>query len=219
VYCAFGTLEQGSAAHLISASRASRARNRWRSARPAFQESPLFLTLFKRVVQQCIEAGLLKGADLSIDSTQISANASSDRAISSWRSPKSIARYASTWRRSSAKTQSWNRRRLLKRLPLQKKSRSSLAYLTIRRRSKSQPQAQMQPCPASEDRQVYYRPTNSLTIEAASPHSKWIRIRLLTPGTRVMNVVTPGNPVKGDPRHDNLHDRSREQHHGLRLGR
>jgi transposase len=47
-----------------------------------FQESPLFLDLFERVVQQCMEVGLLKGADLSVDSTQIGANASPDRAIS-----------------------------------------------------------------------------------------------------------------------------------------
>ncbi len=46
-----------------------------------FHESPLFLDLFERVVQQCMEVGLLKGADLSVDSTQISANASPDRAI------------------------------------------------------------------------------------------------------------------------------------------
>jgi transposase len=47
-----------------------------------FQESALFLDLFERVVQQCMEVGLLKGADLSVDSTQISADASPDRAIS-----------------------------------------------------------------------------------------------------------------------------------------
>ncbi|MDQ2840923.1 MAG: IS1182 family transposase, partial [Acidobacteriota bacterium] len=46
-----------------------------------FQESPLFLDLFERVVQQCMEVGLLKGADLSVDSKQIGANASPDRAI------------------------------------------------------------------------------------------------------------------------------------------
>ncbi len=47
-----------------------------------FQESALFLDLFERVVQQCMEVGLLKGADLSVNSTQISADASPDRAIS-----------------------------------------------------------------------------------------------------------------------------------------
>ncbi len=47
-----------------------------------FQESPLFLELFERIVQQCMEVGLLKGADLSVDSTQISADASPQRAIS-----------------------------------------------------------------------------------------------------------------------------------------
>lgn len=46
-----------------------------------FEESPLFLDLFERVVQQCMEIGLLKSADLSVDSTQISANASPDRTI------------------------------------------------------------------------------------------------------------------------------------------
>ena len=40
-----------------------------------FQESALFLDLFERVVKQCMEVGLLKGADLSVDSTQISADA------------------------------------------------------------------------------------------------------------------------------------------------
>jgi hypothetical protein len=47
-----------------------------------FQESPLFLDPFERVVQQCREVGLLKGADLLVDSTQISADASPHRAIS-----------------------------------------------------------------------------------------------------------------------------------------
>jgi len=47
-----------------------------------FQESPVFLDLFERVVQQCMQVGLLKGADLSVDSTQIGAKASPDRAIS-----------------------------------------------------------------------------------------------------------------------------------------
>ena len=46
-----------------------------------FQESPLFLELFERVVQQCINVGLLKGVDLSVDSTQIRADASPDRTI------------------------------------------------------------------------------------------------------------------------------------------
>ncbi|MDQ6734931.1 MAG: IS1182 family transposase [Nitrospirota bacterium] len=46
-----------------------------------FQESPLFLELFERIVQQCMSVGLLKGVDLSVDSTQIRADASPDRAI------------------------------------------------------------------------------------------------------------------------------------------
>ncbi len=46
-----------------------------------FQESPLFLELFGRIVQQCMNVGLLKGADLSVDSTQIRADASPDRTI------------------------------------------------------------------------------------------------------------------------------------------
>jgi transposase len=46
-----------------------------------FQESPLFLELFERIVQQCMNGGLLKGADLSVDSTQIRADASPDRTI------------------------------------------------------------------------------------------------------------------------------------------
>lgn len=46
-----------------------------------FQESPLFLNLFERIVQQCMEVGLVKGAELSVDSTQIRADASPDRTI------------------------------------------------------------------------------------------------------------------------------------------
>ena len=46
-----------------------------------FQESPLFLNLFERIVQRCIDKGLSKGAELSVDSTQIGANASPDRTI------------------------------------------------------------------------------------------------------------------------------------------
>jgi transposase len=46
-----------------------------------FQESPLFLELFERIVQQCMSVGLLKGVDLSVDSTQIRADASPDRTI------------------------------------------------------------------------------------------------------------------------------------------
>jgi transposase len=46
-----------------------------------FQESPLFLELFERIVQQCMNVGLLRGTDLSVDSTQIRADASPDRTI------------------------------------------------------------------------------------------------------------------------------------------
>jgi len=46
-----------------------------------FLESPLFLELFERIVQQCMNVGLLKGVDLSMHSTQIRADASPDRAI------------------------------------------------------------------------------------------------------------------------------------------
>jgi transposase len=46
-----------------------------------FQESPLFLELFERIVKQCISVGLLEGVDLSVDSTQIRADASPDRTI------------------------------------------------------------------------------------------------------------------------------------------
>src|SRR5919201_1775961 len=46
-----------------------------------FQESPLFLELFERIVQQCMNVGLLKGVDLAVDSTQILADASPDRTI------------------------------------------------------------------------------------------------------------------------------------------
>ncbi len=46
-----------------------------------FQESPLFVDRFERVIQQCMQVGLLKGADLSVDDTQIRADASPDRAI------------------------------------------------------------------------------------------------------------------------------------------
>lgn len=47
-----------------------------------FQESSLFLELFERIVQQCVNVGLLRGVDLSVDSTQIRADASPDRTIS-----------------------------------------------------------------------------------------------------------------------------------------
>jgi transposase len=46
-----------------------------------FQESPLFLELFERIVQQCMEVGLLESGNLSVDSTQISADASPNRTI------------------------------------------------------------------------------------------------------------------------------------------
>ncbi|MGI9071985.1 MAG: transposase [Bryobacteraceae bacterium] len=46
-----------------------------------FQESPLFLELLERIVQQCMNVGLLTGVDLSVDSTQIRADASPDRTI------------------------------------------------------------------------------------------------------------------------------------------
>ncbi len=46
-----------------------------------FQESPLFLELFERIVQQCMNVGLLKGVDLSFDRTQIRADVSPDRTI------------------------------------------------------------------------------------------------------------------------------------------
>lgn len=46
-----------------------------------FQDSPLFLELFERIVQQCMNVGLLKGSDLSVDSSQIRADASPDRTI------------------------------------------------------------------------------------------------------------------------------------------
>jgi len=46
-----------------------------------FQESSLFLELFERIVQQCMDVGLSKGIDLSVDSTQIRADASPDRTI------------------------------------------------------------------------------------------------------------------------------------------
>ena len=46
-----------------------------------FQESPLFLELLERIVQRCMNVGLLKGVDLLVDSTQIRADASPDRTI------------------------------------------------------------------------------------------------------------------------------------------
>jgi hypothetical protein len=46
-----------------------------------FQESTLFLELFERIVQQCMNVGLLKGLDLSVDTTQIRADASPDRTM------------------------------------------------------------------------------------------------------------------------------------------
>ena len=46
-----------------------------------FQESPLFVELFERIVQQRMNVGLLRGVDLSVDSTQIRADASPDRTI------------------------------------------------------------------------------------------------------------------------------------------
>jgi transposase len=53
-----------------------------------FQESPLFLELFERIVQQCMNVGLLKGVDLSVDSTQIRADASPDRTITTEQVPE-----------------------------------------------------------------------------------------------------------------------------------
>ena len=64
-----------------------------------FQESPLFLDLFERVVEQCMQVGLLQGVALSVDSKQIRADASStgqSLAINWDRSLRSIARSAST---------------------------------------------------------------------------------------------------------------------------
>ena len=52
-----------------------------KNRRGRFQESPLFLELFERIVQQCMSVGLLKGVHFSIDSTQIRADASPDRTI------------------------------------------------------------------------------------------------------------------------------------------
>ena len=46
-----------------------------------FQESPVFLELFERIVQKCMNVSLLKGVDLSVDSTQIRADANPDRTI------------------------------------------------------------------------------------------------------------------------------------------
>ncbi len=46
-----------------------------------FQESPLLLEFFERIVQQCINVRLLKGAGLFVDSTQIRPDASPDRTI------------------------------------------------------------------------------------------------------------------------------------------
>jgi transposase len=46
-----------------------------------FQESALFLELFEHIVQQCMNVGLLNGVDLSVDSTQIRADASPDRTV------------------------------------------------------------------------------------------------------------------------------------------
>lgn len=46
-----------------------------------FQEPLLFLELFERIVQQCMNVGLVKGVDLAVGSTQIRADASPDRAI------------------------------------------------------------------------------------------------------------------------------------------
>ncbi len=53
-----------------------------------FQDSPLFLDLFERVVQQCKQVGLLKDAELSVDSTQIRADASPKRTITSEQLPE-----------------------------------------------------------------------------------------------------------------------------------
>ncbi len=47
-----------------------------------FQKFPLFRELFEQVVRRCIEVGLVNGASLSVDSTQISADAHRDRALS-----------------------------------------------------------------------------------------------------------------------------------------
>ncbi len=55
-----------------------------------FQESPLFLELFERIVQQCMNVGLLKGVDFAVDSTQIRADASPDRTITREQLPETV---------------------------------------------------------------------------------------------------------------------------------
>lgn len=121
-----------------------------------FQESPLFLDLFERVVQQCMQVGPLKGADLSVDSTQIAANASPDRAISRDR----LIEVAKVNRTVREYVEQVEREDVVAEEPEQtseatateeKEGLDFLADIAIHRRSKFQPPTHMQHCLASEE--------------------------------------------------------------------
>jgi transposase len=46
-----------------------------------FQESKLFEQLFERIVKQCVEVGLVRGKELSVDGSFIEANAAKESRI------------------------------------------------------------------------------------------------------------------------------------------
>src|SRR5216684_9284046 len=46
-----------------------------------FQESKLFEQLFEQIVRQCVEVGLVKGEDLSVDGSFVEANAAKQSRI------------------------------------------------------------------------------------------------------------------------------------------
>ena len=65
-----------------------------------FQDSKLFEQLFEEIVARCLEAGLVRGDDLSVDGSFVEANASKESRIHAsssrkWR--RSTKLYASTW--------------------------------------------------------------------------------------------------------------------------
>ncbi|MBV9404944.1 MAG: transposase [Acidobacteriaceae bacterium] len=126
-----------------------------------FQESPVFLELFERIVQQCMNVGLLKGVDLSVDSTRFAPMPilTGQSLVSNFRrSPKLIAACASTWSRSSARTLSRSRHRpLIDLRPKRKASPNCAAPLGTRHPSRFQRPTRKRRCQASEEHR------NSLT--------------------------------------------------------
>jgi transposase len=49
--------------------------------RTGFQESKLFEQLFERIVKQCVEVGLVRGRELSVDGSFVEANAAKESRI------------------------------------------------------------------------------------------------------------------------------------------